>query len=79
VSSVDETLDKLVSRGYPLASEAEEIHAGLQRLRTMLDREIDEAEALQAAGEWTFVAEQAPPADRAARADQIESEDDHDA
>jgi hypothetical protein len=78
VSSVDETLSKLVSRGYPLASEADKVHAALERLQTMLGRELDEAEALQATGEWTFFDEQAPPAERAAAAIEIESEDDDD-
>ena len=77
VSSVDETLCKLVSRGYPLELEAHKVHATLQRLQTMLDRELDEAEALQAAGESTLVVEQAP-ADDAAAAVESESEDDHD-
>lgn len=57
MSSADETLTRLVSRGYPLAPEAEKVHKGLERLQAMLEREIDEAEALQAAGDWTFVAE----------------------
>ena len=78
VSSVDETLCKLVSRGYPLESEADKVHAAIQRLQTMLNQELDEAEALQAAGEWTFVVEEAP-ADDATPAIEIESEDDHDA
>jgi hypothetical protein len=78
MSSVDETLTKLVSRGYPLAPEADKVHDGLKRLQTMLDREIDEAEALQAAGEWTFVAEHARPEDDAALTLDLESEDDHD-
>jgi len=76
--SVDETLARLVSGGYPLAPEADQVHEGLERLQTMLDREIDEAESLQAAGEWTFVAEQAPPADSPAPSLDIESEDHHD-
>jgi hypothetical protein len=78
MSSVDETLAKLVSRGHPLEREAGIVHEGLKRSQTMLDREIDEAEALQAAGEWTFVAEQAPPADSRPLSIDIESEDDHD-
>jgi hypothetical protein len=57
MNSADETLTKLVSRGYPLAPEAKKVHEGLERLQAMLEREIDEAEALQAAGDWTFVAE----------------------
>jgi hypothetical protein len=77
VSAVDATLSKLVSRGYPLASEADKVHATLKRLQTIFDREIDEAEALQAAGEWTFVVEEAPAAAGAA-AIELESEDDHD-
>jgi hypothetical protein len=63
VSTVDATLCNLVSRGYPLETEADNVHAALARLQTMLEREIVEAEALQAAGEWKFVTEQAPPAD----------------
>ena len=55
VTSVDATLGKLVSRGYPLETEADNVHAALERLQAMLGREIDEAEALQAAGEWKFV------------------------
>ncbi|MGH7136495.1 MAG: hypothetical protein ACREHD_12200, partial [Pirellulales bacterium] len=55
--SVDAVVNKLLSSGYPLESEADEVHAALQRLQTMLDRELDEAESLQAAGEWTFVAD----------------------
>ena len=57
--SVDETLTRLVSRGYALEPEAEKVHEGLKRLQEMIDGEIDEAEASQAAGEWTFVAEEA--------------------
>jgi hypothetical protein len=75
MSSVDETLGKLVSRGYPLAPKADEVREGLKRLQTMLEREIDEAEALQAAGEWTFVAEETPPGDSTALAIDIESDD----
>jgi hypothetical protein len=78
VTSIDATLDNLVSRGYPLEPEADKVHAALERLVTIYNREIDEAEALQAAGEWTFVVDEAPPADaRPVRIDS-ESEDDHD-
>lgn len=77
MNSADETLSKLVSRGYPLALQAQTLHEGAERLRMMLNREIDEAEALQAAGERIFVVEQAPPADNPPSANQIESEDDH--
>jgi hypothetical protein len=58
MNSADDTLSKLVSRGYPLALQAQTVHEGIERLRTMLNREIDEAEALQATGEWTFVREE---------------------
>jgi Arc/MetJ-type ribon-helix-helix transcriptional regulator len=59
VRSIDESLTNLIGQGYPLANESENVHAALVRLQAMLNTEIDEAEALQAAGEWTFVAEQA--------------------
>ncbi|HET6881595.1 MAG TPA: hypothetical protein VFI31_15635 [Pirellulales bacterium] len=77
MSSVDETLAKLVSQGFPLWPERDKVHEGLKRLQMMLEREIDEAEALQAAGEWTFVLDEAAANDAAA-AFKIESEDDHD-
>jgi len=47
----------LVDRGYPLELAAQTVHEGVERLQSMLNREIDEAEALQAAGECTFVFE----------------------
>jgi hypothetical protein len=78
MNSVDETLGKLVSRGYPLALQAQTVHEGVERLRNMLNREIDEAEALQAAGERTFVFEPAPPADTRPLPVDNESEDDDD-
>jgi hypothetical protein len=78
MNSVDETLSKLLSRGYPLALQAQTVHEGVERLRSMLSREIDEAEALQAAGECTFVVEQAPPADTRPISMDNESEDDND-
>jgi hypothetical protein len=53
VTSVDSALDKLVSRGFPPDTEAGTVREILERLQAMLHREIDEAEALQAAGEWT--------------------------
>ena len=53
------------------------VHAALARLQTILDREIDEAEALQAAGEWKFVDEPAPE-DDAALTLELESEAGHD-
>ena len=77
VNSVDETLSKLVSSGYPLELAAQTVHEGVERLRDMLDREIDEAEALQAAGEGTFVFEPAPPADTRSWSVDNESEDDN--
>jgi hypothetical protein len=58
VRSVDESLNDLVGRGYPVANAAENAHSARVRLETMLNTEIDEAEALQAAGEWTFVREE---------------------
>jgi hypothetical protein len=51
VRSIDESLNDLVGRGYPLANEAENAHSALVRLQQMIDTEIDKAEALQAAGE----------------------------
>ena len=42
MNSVDETLRKLVSRGYPLALQARTVHEGVERLRYMLDRRIDD-------------------------------------
>jgi hypothetical protein len=76
MNSVDATLSTLVSRGYPLATQAQTVHEGVERLQDMLNREIDEAEALQAAGECTFVFEQAPPADTRPVPVDNESEDD---
>lgn len=75
MNSVDETLSKLVARGYPLALEAQTVRDGVKRLKTMLSREIDEAEALQAAGEWTFACEQAPPADTLSVDNESEDDD----
>jgi hypothetical protein len=78
INSVDETLSKLVSRGYPLELQAQTVHEGVERLRAMLNREIDEADALQAAGEGTFVFERPPTADTRPLSVDHESEDDHD-
>jgi hypothetical protein len=78
VTSIDATLEKLVDEGFPLEPEAHKFHVALERLEAMLGREIDEAEALQAAGEWKFVTEQAPPADSGALSIDIESEAGHD-
>jgi hypothetical protein len=78
VMSLDAILKKLKSRGYPIRPEADKVQAARERLETMLHREIDEAEAQQAMGEWTFVIEPAPPADSTKRAlpSQSEGEDD---
>ena len=94
VRSVDTELNRLVDDGFPVEAEAHKVHAALERLQAMLGREIDEAEAQQAAGERTFVfascgagvspasKEQAGRlhhnSDKAPFTLELESEDDHD-
>ena len=58
VRSINESLTNLLGQGYPFGDETENVRAALVRLQRMIDRDIDSAEALQAAGEWTFVAEE---------------------
>ncbi|HVA47752.1 MAG TPA: hypothetical protein VNH11_15385 [Pirellulales bacterium] len=62
VNSLDAMMSDLVAHGYGLVQEAATVHSAASRLQTMLDKEIDEAEALQAAGQWTFVVERPVPA-----------------
>lgn len=55
VKSVDALMSDLVAYGYGLAEEATTVHSALARLQAMLDKELDEAEAQQAACQWTWV------------------------
>jgi hypothetical protein len=78
VRSVDESLSDLVGRGYGIVDVAENAHAARVRLETMLNTEIDEAEALQATGDWTFVKEEPARDGGATPAAGAESEVQHD-
>ncbi|HET6881504.1 MAG TPA: hypothetical protein VFI31_15180 [Pirellulales bacterium] len=77
VTALETSLNGLVARGYPLESEAERAQEALDRLRAMFNGELDEAGALQAAGEWSFVTDNVPPATSAQPRKEVEDDRDN--
>ncbi|HET6883172.1 MAG TPA: hypothetical protein VFI31_23585 [Pirellulales bacterium] len=77
VSSADSELSRLVDDGFPVEAAAFKVHAALERLQAMLGRQLDEADAQQAASERPFVVEESP-LDETPLTLELESEDDHD-
>jgi hypothetical protein len=57
INSLDMLMSNLVADGYGLAEEAATVHSAATRLKEMLDKDLDEAEAQQAAGQWMWVIE----------------------
>jgi hypothetical protein len=57
VRSINDSLTKLMRKGFPLGDEAENVSAALARLQEMIDTDLDECEAQQARGEIMWVSE----------------------